>query len=133
VGFAIIVTFGAMLLLGPVDGTTPQSARVLGAVRLAEIEQQDFGKQWECLDALWQHESGWDYTAANPWSSARGIPQGMTELHGLSKGWKQDPDAQVRWGLDYIYGRYGSPCEAWGAWKSRATLRNDGTWFDGWY
>ncbi len=31
--------------------------------------------QFSCLDSLWTKESGWDYTADNPGSSAYGIPQ----------------------------------------------------------
>lgn len=131
-GVATVVAFGMMLLFGTVDGTTPKSARALAAVQLADVED-DFDRQWECLDLLWQHESGWDYRAANPHSSARGIPQALVDLHGLTGSWQEDPKAQVEWGLDYIYRRYGSPCAAWEAWTSRATLRSDGTWHNGWY
>jgi hypothetical protein len=132
VGVATIVTFSLMLLFGTVDGTTPKSAKALAAVQLADVED-DFDRQWACLDALWEHESKWDYTAKNPHSSARGIPQALVDLHGLSRSWQSDPQAQIEWGLDYIYGRYGSPCDAWEAWKSRATLLPDGRWHGGWY
>lgn len=123
----------SMMLTVTVDGTTPVSAKALAAVRLAEYEAEEFGRQWECLEQLWHHESGWDYTAANPSSSARGIPQALVALHGLEPSWVTNPDAQVRWGLRYIYGRYGNACAAWEAWKSRATLRQNGTWHGGWY
>lgn len=121
-----------MLTFGSVDGTTPTSARAMAAVELAAVEQ-DFDRQWQCLDALWEHESGWDYQAANPHSSARGIPQALVALHDLPSSWEADPKAQIAWGLEYIYGRYGSPCEAWDAWTSRATLLPDGRWHGGWY
>jgi hypothetical protein len=28
--------------------------------------------------------------------------------------WENDPVTQIKWGLGYIKGRYGSPCGAWG-------------------
>jgi hypothetical protein len=27
--------------------------------------------------------------------------------------WKTNPATQIKWGLDYIEGRYGTPCKAW--------------------
>ena len=33
--------------------------------------------QYNCLDALWQRESGWNTFAANPYSGAYGIPQAL--------------------------------------------------------
>jgi hypothetical protein len=132
VAVAAVFAFSVTLLLGTVDGTTPKSARALAGVQLAAVEE-DFDRQWECLDLLWQHESGWDYTAANPHSSARGIPQALVDLHDLPRSWESDPTAQVEWGLDYIYRRYGSPCAAWDAWLSRAKQHPDGTWYGGWY
>ena len=131
-GVATVVAFGMMVAFGTVDGSTPYSARAMAAVQLAD-RTDTFDKQWSCLDSLWEHESRWDYQAANPHSSARGIPQALVNLHGLPRSWESDPQAQIQWGLDYIYGRYGSPCAAWEAWKSRATLRSDGTWHGGWY
>jgi len=28
--------------------------------------------------------------------------------------WANNPVTQIKWGLGYIEGRYGSPCNAWG-------------------
>jgi hypothetical protein len=28
--------------------------------------------------------------------------------------WATNPATQITWGLDYIAGRYGTPCGAWG-------------------
>jgi len=68
------------------------------------------GSQWSCLDALWTRESGWNPYAANPASSARGIPQDINGWSDYSPG---DVPNQVRWGLGYIAGRYITPCAAW--------------------
>jgi hypothetical protein len=80
------------------------------------------GNQWQCLDNLMTRESRWRHTAANPVSSARGIPQKMMSVHygagwrtsATAAAWLADPEAQIEWGLDYITRRYNNPCGAWG-------------------
>jgi hypothetical protein len=71
--------------------------------------------QFSCLDELWSHESGWSITAANPSSGAYGIPQALPGSKMASAGpdWQTDAATQIRWGLGYIEGSYGSPCGAW--------------------
>lgn len=64
-------------------------------------------RQWPCLAALWNAESGWSPTSDNPTSSAYGIPQ----ILGLSPD--LTPQQQVDRGLSYIRHRYGTPCAAW--------------------
>ena len=73
------------------------------------------GSQWSCLDKLWQKESDWSHTADNPSSSAYGIPQALPGSKMSSEGsdWATNPATQIRWGLGYIAGRYGTPCSAW--------------------
>jgi resuscitation-promoting factor RpfB len=71
--------------------------------------------QFSCLDALWTHESGWNVYARNPNSGAYGIPQALPGDKMASAGpdWPANATTQIRWGLTYIQGRYGSPCAAW--------------------
>jgi phage protein D len=71
--------------------------------------------QMDCLDSLWTKESNWDHTAANPSSSAFGIPQALPGSKMASAGadWATNPATQIRWGLGYIADVYGSPCAAW--------------------
>jgi resuscitation-promoting factor RpfB len=77
------------------------------------------GNQWECLLKLWNKESSWDNTADNATSGAYGIAQALPSskypLAGRppSEGGSASPRAQISWGLSYIKGRYGSPCQAW--------------------
>lgn len=75
-----------------------------------EASPQDF----VALLELWRRESDWRTSAANPNSSARGIPQAMTSLYPetQTEEWLNDPEAQIRWGLEYIQRRYGSPTKA---------------------
>ena len=73
------------------------------------------GSQFSCLEPLWERESGWDVTAENPSSGAYGIPQALSGSLMATAGpdWQTDAATQIRWGLTYIQGRYGSPCGAW--------------------
>jgi hypothetical protein len=73
------------------------------------------GKQFFCLEELWERESNWKHTADNPKSSAYGIPQALPGSKMASEGsdWATNPETQVRWGLKYISERYGNPCLAW--------------------
>jgi len=72
--------------------------------------------QFSCLDPLWAHESGWSVTAYNAGSGAYGIPQALPGSRMASAGpdWQANAATQIRWGLEYIKGTYGSPCAAWG-------------------
>ena len=86
--------------------------------RIAEAMLASFGwssGQFSCLDPLWAHESGWNVTAYNPGSGAYGIPQALPGSRMASAGpdWQTDAATQIRWGLRYIKGTYGSPCGAW--------------------
>ncbi|UFU03801.1 G5 domain-containing protein [Ruania suaedae] len=72
--------------------------------------------QWSCLDSLWQRESNWNPHAQNPSSGAYGIPQSLpgNKMASVASDWRTNPVTQITWGLNYISGRYGSPCGAWG-------------------
>jgi hypothetical protein len=86
--------------------------------QIAERMLSQFGwssSQFSCLQPLWEHESGWSVTAENPTSGAYGIPQSLPAAQMASAGadWQTNAATQIRWGLTYIQGRYGSPCGAW--------------------
>ena len=70
--------------------------------------------QFSCLDPLWEHESRWSVTAANPGSGAFGIPQALPGSRMASAGpdWQTSAATQITWGLRYIRDTYGSPCAA---------------------
>ncbi len=104
-------------------GQVAAGGRVAGNVvlgrRLAGARGWGRRPQWGCLHALWQRESGWSATAANPRSGAYGIAQALG--HGPTNQYpagpanppRSDPAAQERWGLGYIAATYRSPCRAW--------------------
>jgi len=75
--------------------------------------------QFGCLNNIWSRESGWRWNAANA-SGAYGIPQALPGSKMASAGpdWQTNPATQIRWGLGYIKGRYGTPCNAWAFWQA---------------
>ncbi len=77
-------------------------------------------EQFSCLDSLWERESGWNTHAQNS-SGAYGIPQALpgSKMGAFGGDWRDSAATQVAWGLDYIEGRYGSPCGAWRAFGSK--------------
>jgi hypothetical protein len=86
--------------------------------QIAQAKLGSFGwssSQFSCLDPLWEHESRWSVTAANPGSGAFGIPQALPGSRMASAGsdWQTSAATQITWGLRYIRDTYGSPCTAW--------------------
>jgi len=77
-------------------------------------------EQFGCLDSLWTKESGWRWNANNGSSGAYGIPQALpgSKMASIGSDWANNPITQIKWGLNYISNRYGTPCSAWA--QSRA-------------
>ncbi|WP_129789591.1 ubiquitin-like domain-containing protein [Promicromonospora panici] len=102
--------------------TAPEPSAPVPAGSVKEIGQQMAaargwtGEEWTCLELLWERESGWNYQAANPTSSAYGIPQALpgSKMSTAGSDWATNPATQIEWGLGYIADRYGTPCGAWG-------------------
>lgn len=91
-----------------------QSNRGIGQRLAAEMGWTN--KQWGCLERLWTRESNWNHLAKNSSSGAYGIPQSLpgTKMATVASDWRHNPVTQIKWGLGYIQGRYGTPCGAWG-------------------
>lgn len=76
------------------------------------------GPQWTCLDRLWGVgadgtvlEAAWNPHALNRHSGAGGVPQALPPSK-MGADWYTNTETQIRWGLDYIAGRYHDPCGA---------------------
>ncbi len=71
--------------------------------------------QFKDLNWLWERESSWNVRAYNPYSGATGIPQAVpgSKMASAGPNWRTSARTQIRWGLRYIKGRYGSPRRAW--------------------
>ncbi|WP_371494032.1 lytic transglycosylase domain-containing protein [Kitasatospora sp. NBC_00374] len=66
------------------------------------------------------HESSWNVTATNASSGAYGLVQALPASKMASAGadWKTNPATQIKWGLNYMNERYGSPNAAWAFWQT---------------
>lgn len=75
--------------------------------------------QFNCLDELWgQKESGWNHFAGGL-NRAYGIPQALPAWKMSTSGddWETNPRTQVQWGMNYIWARYDTPCNALRIWN----------------
>jgi hypothetical protein len=103
----------------PVDCQSYSGNKAIGCSLLGSF---GFGTgQMSCLEPLWERESGWNERAANSGSGAYGIPQALpgNKMAKYGSDWETNPVTQVKWGLDYIKGTYGTPCDAWSAFQSK--------------
>ena len=97
----------------PAAGTPdPGSAKAIAQQILASRGMGN--DQYSCLVSLWDRESHWNVYAANP-SGAYGIPQALpgNKMASVGADWRTNPKTQIIWGLQYITGRYSTPCGAW--------------------
>jgi flagellar biosynthesis GTPase FlhF len=78
--------------------------------------------QFQCFSNIVNHESSWNYHAVNASSGAYGLFQALPAGKYASAGsdWQTNPATQIKWGLSYMNGRYGSPCEAWSFWQANS-------------
>ena len=93
---------------------TPDGARATAQQIMAA--QYGWGDdQFQCLNSLWNKESGWNYEAYNS-SGATGIPQALPgdKMATVADDWATNATTQITWGLGYISSVYGTPCSAWG-------------------
>ncbi|GAA2551553.1 MULTISPECIES: transglycosylase SLT domain-containing protein [Streptomyces] len=76
--------------------------------------------QFQCFSNIVDHESTWNYRAVNPSSGAYGLVQALPGSKMASAGadWQTNPATQIKWGLNYMNDRYGSPCGAWSFWQA---------------
>ncbi|QPP09538.1 transglycosylase SLT domain-containing protein [Streptomyces bathyalis] len=86
-----------------------------------QIARQIIGDetQFQCFSNIVEKESGWNVHAQNP-SGAYGLVQALPGSKMASAGpdWRNNAATQVKWGLNYMKDRYGSPCGAWSFWQS---------------
>ncbi len=97
------------------SGDNSPGAAQAAAQQIAASEYGWGDDQFSCLVSLWNRESGWNFASYNSSSGATGIPQALPGNKMASAGadWQTNAVTQVRWGLSYINGSYGSPCAAW--------------------
>ncbi|MCS0602383.1 lytic transglycosylase domain-containing protein [Streptomyces sp. LP11] len=86
----------------------------------AMARQMVAGGQFQCFSNIVDHESSWNYQAVNASSGAYGLFQALPAGKYASAGadWRTNPATQIKWGLNYMNERYGSPCQAWSFWSA---------------
>lgn len=116
----------------PPTGAMPAPGNVNQTQSIVKnIAAQQFGwtgAEWDALYGLVQRESGWNPSAANPTSAARGLFQKMINMHGPIES---TVEGQAAWGLNYIKQRYGSPSRALAHWLARVPIngKDVGNWY----
>ncbi|MEU2020731.1 transglycosylase SLT domain-containing protein [Streptomyces sp. NPDC016469] len=120
---------GASVLLGATGlglGVSPAmaapSAAPTSAGSAQDTAKQMIGDdgQFQCFSNIVSHESGWNPSATNASSGAYGLVQALpgSKMSSAGSDWKTNPGTQIKWGLDYMNSRYGSPCGAWSFWQA---------------
>jgi hypothetical protein len=107
---ALGVALAASAVTTPAQASTPRQIGQSMAAQYGWV-----GQQWTCLDDLWTRESNWNAAAFNPRTGGYGVPQATPASKMASAGpdWRTNAATQIKWGLTYIQGRYGTPCGAW--------------------
>ncbi|MFF3907644.1 transglycosylase SLT domain-containing protein [Streptomyces sp. NPDC001848] len=88
----------------------------------AMARQMVAADQFQCFSNIVNHESSWNYQAVNASSGAYGLFQALPAGKYASAGadWQTNPATQIKWGLNYMNSRYGSPCQAWSFWQANS-------------
>ncbi|KJE20357.1 phage tail tape measure protein, TP901 family [Frankia torreyi] len=108
--------------------TAPVAAAPTGDIQAYAMQlltQHGWANQWNAFNALEMGEAGWNPAALNRSSGAYGLAQALPASKYDSYGNRNDYHVQLRWMLDYIGQRYGSPANAYSTWLSR-----DPHWYD---
>ncbi|MCW7946799.1 hypothetical protein AAW14_33490 [Streptomyces hygroscopicus] len=99
---------------------------VQGSYTVAQIQamarQLVAGDQFQCFSNIVDHESSWNYQAVNASSGAYGLFQALpgSKMSSVGSDWQTNPATQIKWGLNYMNSRYGSPCQAWSFWQANS-------------
>ncbi|MFR9795314.1 transglycosylase SLT domain-containing protein [Streptomyces sp. MS06] len=86
----------------------------------AMARQMVSSSQFQCFSSIVSHESSWNYRAVNASSGAYGLFQALpgSKMSSVGADWRTNPATQIKWGLNYMNSRYGSPCAAWSFWQA---------------
>ena len=105
-------------------GSSSSSFPVQSSYTVAQIQSMAASMvpsgQFQCFSNIVDHESSWNYHAVNASSGAYGLFQALpaSKMSSAGSDWQTNPATQIKWGLQYMDGRYGSPCEAWTFWQA---------------
>ncbi|MEU5531887.1 transglycosylase SLT domain-containing protein [Streptomyces sp. NPDC020362] len=109
-------TAGMALAAAPAQAATTEAS---SAQAIAHKMIPD-AAQFNAFSKIVEHESGWNPSATNSSSGAYGLVQALpgSKMSSAGSDWKTNPATQIKWGLDYMKSRYGSPVQAWSFWQA---------------
>ena len=98
----------------PVTSVTGEKTDWMKAAGISESD-------WQYVDYIIEHESGWNYRAVNSSSLAYGLPQSLpaSKLSSAGNDWRDNPVTQLKWATQYANERYGGWQQAYNAWRSQ--------------
>ncbi|WP_406195610.1 transglycosylase SLT domain-containing protein [Kitasatospora sp. NBC_01560] len=101
-------------------GLMPATASAATASPQAIAAQIVPANQLASFSQIISHESSWNVTATNASSGAYGLAQALpgSKMASAGSDWKTNPSTQIKWALDYMNTRYGSPNAAWAFWQN---------------
>ncbi|MFC8345023.1 transglycosylase SLT domain-containing protein [Streptomyces sp. NPDC057280] len=110
-------TAGFVLTAAPAQAATTDSATQAKSIAHKMIPN---AAQYNAFSHIVEHESGWDVNATNASSGAYGLVQALpgSKMASAGSDWKTSAKTQIKWGLDYMNSRYGSPSGAWAFWQA---------------
>ncbi|MFD3872288.1 transglycosylase SLT domain-containing protein [Streptomyces sp. NPDC058623] len=116
---ALAGTVVALGVAGSMLATVPAQAAPTSAKAIAQQMIKD-PAQFAAFNNIISRESGWNHTATNASSGAYGLVQALpaSKMSSAGSDWKTNPATQIKWGLDYMNSRYGSPVGAWNFWQT---------------
>ncbi|MER7640747.1 MULTISPECIES: transglycosylase SLT domain-containing protein [unclassified Streptomyces] len=109
-------TTGMVLTSAPAQAATTSSS----SAQAIAHKMIPSAAQYNAFSKIVEHESGWNVTATNSSSGAYGLVQALpgSKMSSAGSDWKTNAATQIKWGLDYMNSRYGSPTAAWSFWQS---------------
>ncbi|MFC7010712.1 transglycosylase SLT domain-containing protein [Streptomyces viridiviolaceus] len=107
-------TCGTLIAAAPAQAAAASSAQATAKAMIGD------SAQYQCFANIVDHESDWNVTATNASSGAYGLVQALpgSKMAAAGSDWKTNAATQIKWGLDYMNERYGSPCDAWKFWQA---------------
>lgn len=107
-------TTGLVFTAVPAQAAAPTSAQAIAKQMIKDPAQ------YQAFSNIVSKESGWNPKAQNSSSGAYGLVQALpaSKMSSAGSDWKTNPETQIKWGLDYMNDRYGSPVGAWDFWQS---------------
>jgi hypothetical protein len=114
-GVALIAaTAGMAMTAAPAHAASGAGAQAIAHQMIPDAAQ------YAAFNSIVSHESGWNVSATNASSGAYGLVQALpgSKMATAGADWKTNPATQIKWGLNYMNSRYGSPAAAWSFWQT---------------